>query len=375
MEIFKVILIGLIILFSAGSLMSYINKPYWFVRVFDFPLLGNTIFLTLLTVTYLLVFDEPFEGWPLILTLSTFVAIVAASFKLYRYLPWVDKSALPNQQDDPDRQLSILNANVRQKNKKSEKLKEVIAELDPDIILMHETDHWWHGQMEYLKKEYPHHVLQPQDNTYGMLVYSKLELVEPSVEFLCEEGVPSVHTEVKLRSGDKFRLYSIHPKPPEIGSHTQNRDTEIVLVGKEVGEKECPCVMAGDLNDVPWSKSLILFRNLSNMVDPRRGRGYFNTFNAKFPLFRYPLDFINFTGHFRLISLKRGKYFHSDHFPLYAELSFEPENSHDNMYYLEQEEKEDAEEIIDQKERSVFPKPEMPYFDELQDKPNEKKDT
>jgi len=375
MEIFKVILTGLIIFFSLGSLLSYINKPYWFVRVFDFPLLSNTIFLILLTITYLIIFDEPFEGWPLALSLSTFVAILAAAYKLYRYFPWVDESALLPETEEVDRQLSILNANVRQKNKKSEKLKEIIAEMQPDIILMHETDHWWHGQMEYLKEEYPHHVLQPQDNTYGMLMYSKLELVGPSVEFLCEEGVPSIHTEVKLRNGEKFRLYSIHPKPPEVGSHTHNRDTEIVLVGKKIGEEKCPCVMAGDLNDVPWSKSLTLFRNLSNMVDPRRGKGFFNTFNAKFPLFRYPLDFINFSGHFRLVSLKRGKHFHSDHYPLYAELSFEPENSHDNMYYLEEEEKEDAEEIINQEERSVLPKPEIPYFDELQDKPNEKKDT
>ncbi len=375
MEIFKVILTSLIVFFSLGALLSYLNKPYWFVRVFDFPLLSNTIMLVGLSVCYFVLYSDAFSGWHWVVSIGTLIAIVSASYKLYRYFPWVDKSTLPPQKNEVERQFSIMNANVRQKNKKSEKLKEIIAEMQPDIILMHETDHWWHGQMEYLKEEYPHHVLQPQDNTYGMLMYSKLELVGPSVEFLCEEGVPSIHTEVKLRNGEKFKLYSIHPKPPEVGSHTQNRDTEIVLVGKMIGEKDCPCVMAGDLNDVPWSKSLILFRNLSNMVDPRRGRGFFNTFNAKFPLFRYPLDFINFTGHFRLVSLQRGKYFHSDHYPLYAELSFEPENAHDNMYYLEEEEKKDAQEIIEQKERSVFSEPGMPHFDELQDKPNQQKDT
>jgi endonuclease/exonuclease/phosphatase (EEP) superfamily protein YafD len=371
MEIFKAILTGLIIFFTVGAFLSYVNKPYWFIRVFDFPLLSNTILLSIFLLVFVIVFDNVFSDWHLMMTVSAVVAILAATFKLYRYLPWFTKSALPPKKDEAKRQLSILNANVRQKNRKTEKLKEVIAEMDPDIILMHETNHFWDEQMSYLKEDYPYHVLQPQENTYGMLMYSRLELLESSVAFLCEEGVPSIHAVVKLRNGESFKLYSIHPKPPEVGSHTQNRDTEIVLVGQKIREETYPTVMAGDLNDVPWSKALILFRNLSNMVDPRRGRGFFNTFNAKIPLFRYPLDFINFTGHFRLVEFRRGRYVHSDHFPLYARLSFEPESSHNNMYYLEEEEVKDAEEIINQEDRSVIPKPGMPYFDEIQDKPKE----
>ncbi|MFP4092137.1 MAG: endonuclease/exonuclease/phosphatase family protein [Cyclobacteriaceae bacterium] len=363
MEILKAILTGLIIFFSIGALLAYVNKPYWFIRIFDFPLLSNTIVLTVFTITYLLLFNI-FDGWQVTLLAANFIAIIVAAFKLYRYLPWVQKAALPAQIDDPERQVSILNVNVRQSNRKTKALQEVIEELQPDLVVMHETNNCWHKEMAYLKESYPYHVLHPQENTYGMLLYSRLELLNPSVEFLCDEGVPSIHTFVKLPSGDRFKLYCIHPKPPEVGSHTKNRDTEIVLVGKMIGESDVPSVLTGDLNDVPWSKALILFRNLSNMVDPRRGRGFYNTYNAKFPIFRYPLDFINFTGHFRLLSLRRGKYIHSDHFPLYAQLSFEPDEAYDNMYKLIEEEKKDADEIISQKDRSVIPKPGMPHIDE-----------
>jgi len=374
MIIVKFVLIGLIIFFSVGALLSYINKPYWFIRVFDFPLFSNTILLVLLTTTYIILFNDLFDGWTVGLSIATAIAILAASYKLYRYMPWVKKAAPGPEFDEPDRQLCILNANVRQKNRKSEKLKELIAELEPDLVLMHETNQWWDEQMAYLKEDYPHHVLQPQENTYGMLVYSKLKLHDTSVECLCEDGVPSIHASVELRNGEKFRLHSIHPKPPEVGSHTNKRDKEIVLVGKKIGESDSPAIMAGDLNDVPWSKSMELFRNLSNMLDPRRGRGLYNTFNAKFPLFRYPLDFINFTGHFRLVSLHRGRYVDSDHFPLYAVLSYEPENYKDNMYYLEEEEREDAKEIIEDKARSILPKLKNIHVDELMDPPKEDKD-
>ncbi|MEK6479550.1 endonuclease/exonuclease/phosphatase family protein [Catalinimonas sp. 4WD22] len=365
MDVVKVIITCLIVFFTLGAFLSYINKPYWFVRVFDFPLLSNTIFLAMLCIAYLFMDEKPFQGWSLVMLIGTILALIAAAFKLYRYFPFVETSTLPPQKDDPDRQLSILNANVRQKNRKPDRLKELLAEEQPDIVIMHETNQYWHEQMEYLKNEYPYHVLLPQENTYGMLLYSRLEIKDKKVAHLCEDGVPSIHLQLKLRNGESINLHAIHPKPPEIGSHTQDRDTEIVYVGKLIGKNDAPSIMAGDLNDVPWSKALILFRNLSNMIDPRRGRGFYNTFNAKFPLFRYPLDFINFTGHFRLLEIRRERYIHSDHFPLYVKLSYEPDSYYENLYDLVEEEQQDAQEIINQKNRSVFPNPGLPHIDEM----------
>lgn len=365
MDIVKVIIMVLIILFSFGVFLSYINKPYWFVRVFDFPLLSYTFLLIILSITYVVLDENAFQGWSLVMMIGAILALIAAAFKLYRYFPFIRKSALPPQKNDPDRHLSILNANVRQKNHKPDRLKELLAEVKPDIVIMHETNQRWHEQMEYLKKDYPYHILLPKENTYGMLLYSRLKIEEQKVDYLCDEGVPSMHIKIKLRNGEIVKLHAVHPKPPEIGSHTHDRDTEIVYAGKLIGENDAPSIMVGDLNDVPWSKALVLFRNLSNMIDPRRGRGFYNTFNAKFPLFRYPLDFINFTGHFRLVEMRREKYIHSDHFPLYVKLSYEPEGYYENLYDLVDEERQDAKEIINQKERSVFPNPGMPHIDEL----------
>lgn len=364
MDVVKVIITSLIVFFTLGAFLSYINKPYWFVRVFDFPLLSNTIILTILSITYIILDENAFQGWKLAMMIGVVLALVAAAFKLYRYFPFVETSTLPPQ-NDPDRQLSILNANVRQKNRKTGRLKELIADVQPDIVIMHETNQYWHEQMSYLKEKYPYHILLPQENTYGMLLYSQLEIEEEKVAHLCEDGVPSIHIQLKLHSGESVNLHAIHPKPPEIGSHTHDRDTEIVYVGKLIGENDAPSIMAGDLNDVPWSKALILFRNLSNMIDPRRGRGFYNTFNAKFPLFRYPLDFINFTGHFRLLEIRRERHIHSDHFPLYVRLSYEPDSYYENLYDLVEEEQQDAQEIINQKNRSVLPNPGLPHIDEM----------
>jgi hypothetical protein len=55
------------------------------------------------------------------------------------------------------------------------------------------------------------------------------------------------------------------------------------------------------------------------------GRGFFNSFNANNPFFRYPLDHVFHSNDFKLIDLRRLEHVGSDHFPMFAELSYEPE--------------------------------------------------
>ncbi|HKU72056.1 MAG TPA: endonuclease, partial [Burkholderiales bacterium] len=50
----------------------------------------------------------------------------------------------------------------------------------------------------------------------------------------------------------------------------------------------------------------------------------FNSYNAKNPLFRFPLDHFFHSDDFRLIELRRLDFVGSDHFAMYLALSFEP---------------------------------------------------
>jgi endonuclease/exonuclease/phosphatase (EEP) superfamily protein YafD len=63
------------------------------------------------------------------------------------------------------------------------------------------------------------------------------------------------------------------------------------------------------------------FREKSGLLDPRIGRGFFNTFHTKHWWARWPLDHIFVSDHFSLIKIKRLKDIGSDHYPLYTELS------------------------------------------------------
>jgi endonuclease/exonuclease/phosphatase (EEP) superfamily protein YafD len=228
-----------------------------------------------------------------------------------------------------DRSLTLFVANVLQENRRSDLVLAAIAEADPDVICLVETDTWWVREMEGLAREYRWASCYPLDNHYGMALYSRLPITACDVRFVVSRDVPSMRAVVRLRSGDEVVVYAVHPPPPLPASPTYGRDAELVLTGLEVEREGRPAVVVGDLNDVAWSYTTTLFKRMSHMVDPRVGRGMFSTFHAEHWLARYPLDHVFHTRDFTLKQLRRLGYTGSDHFPIVAELAFTPARKHE----------------------------------------------
>ncbi len=151
--------------------------------------------------------------------------------------------------------------------------------------------------------------------------------MNPQVHFLVQQDVPSIHTEVRLRSGRLVQLHCLHPAPP---SPTENpsaaeRDAELLLVATAQDRPVRSAVVMGDLNDVAWSATTRLFQNLSGLLDIRIGRGIFNTFHARYPFLRWPLDHVFCSADFTVVSLARLRTIGSDHFPIEAVLQLAPQ--------------------------------------------------
>ena len=173
----------------------------------------------------------------------------------------------------PERSLGPLVVNVLMDNRDADRLAAGIATVDPDLVLALETDAWWVERLARMLPGHQHRVTHPLDNTYGLALFSRLELVDAELRFLLQPDVPSLRTRVRLRSGEEVVLIGIHPEPPSPTEADSSlpRDAELVLVGREAAREPLPMIVAGDLNDVAWSRTSRLFRRLSGLIDPRVG--------------------------------------------------------------------------------------------------------
>ena len=88
--------------------------------------------------------------------------------------------------------------------------------------------------------------------------------------------------------------------------------------------ERAPVIIGGDLNDVAWSRMTRLFLRTSGLLDPRRGRGFYNTFHADRWYMRFPLDHLFHSEHFTVSNIERLGFVGSDHFPILIDLRYAP---------------------------------------------------
>ncbi len=304
------------------------HSKVWWVRVLDFPRLQLFVMTAaLLAVDLFVAVDGGWAAW--------LVPVVAAGCLLYhawwiapytRLFPLEVKTAATANGGE---MLRVLVSNVRMSNRNAQPLLQLVKTHRPHVLVTLESDERWQKELDTLKADYPFTIQCPLDNRYGMHVYARLPLEDSHVDFLVEDDVPSMRTGIRMASGQVVHAHFVHPAPP---SPTENdasteRDAELLTVARRVAGATAPVIVTGDLNDVAWSRSTRNFRKLSHLLDPRVGRGMFNTFHAGHWFLRWPLDHLFLSDHFTLRSIRRLPPIGSDHFPLLTELMLTPSAS------------------------------------------------
>lgn len=294
----------------------------------DFPRLQFALFATASLIALLLFFDTQLITTQILIATTS----LCLAWQLWWILPYTfvwPKEVKTAQNSQAENQLSIITSNVLTSNRNADALINLISQHQPDVLVTLESDQWWEDQLKVLDLDMPYSVKCPHDNLYGMHVFSRLPLSEQEICYLVEKDVPSIHASLELRSGNTVRVHFLHPAPPSPteNSESAERDAELIIVARSVAESDQPIIVTGDLNDVAWSATTRLFRKVSGLLDPRVGRGIFNTFHADYPLVRWPLDHLFHSPHFTLQEIRRLPSIGSDHFPLLTKLSYTPSES------------------------------------------------
>ncbi|WP_242691532.1 endonuclease/exonuclease/phosphatase family protein [Desertivirga arenae] len=324
------------------SLLPLVRNDYWAFRVFEYPRFQKLILTALLLIAFIVKWlTGDHESSIIIFSVLLSCNLVYLFYQIYPFLSVAKVQVKHAREVFQDKGISLITANVYQYNRNDKEYIQNLESQDADIMLLLETDSWWQNALSVLKEKYPYSIEVPLENTYGMMLFSKLKFEKYSVEYLVEKDIPSIHCRLILPSGKKVQLYCVHPTPPVPNENPRSteRDKELLLVGKLARKNDLPVIVMGDLNDVAWSYTTELFSKYSGLLDPRKGRGFFNTFHAWYPFLRFPLDHVFCSVDFKLLEIRKLAACGSDHFPMFLKLQYE------NTASLEQEEpKPDAEE-------------------------------
>ncbi|MCH2489239.1 MAG: endonuclease/exonuclease/phosphatase family protein [Flavobacteriales bacterium] len=339
------ILYILIIIFIISPFLPATENPHWFFRTPDFVRL-QTLTIEFLLLGLFLWLEEDWTVFSWILLGCLVAVIVYQAFKVFPYSAMYPRRRPSGPSDG---MVSIFAANVLQTNTNFQKFKDEISHYDPDLVLTMESNEDWEQGLSEIEKTYPYSVEIPLENYYGMHLYAKKELIDPSVNYHIEEDVPSIYFEYQLNNEQTVFFACLHPAPP---SPTENetskeRDAELMLVGKHIREIDKPTVVCGDMNDVVWSRVTRLFKRMTGMIDPRVGRGFYATYHAGYRFMRFPLDHLFHTKDLYVDVMERSQYFGSDHFGMYYEIHLKKKVQTPPNPKLNGDEKEAIEEFIE----------------------------
>lgn len=305
------------------TLVSMVPSNEWWVQVLGFPRLQLLVGLALGLLGWLAL------GWPAhrrarqLLLLGCAAGLVVQASFLWPYLPFAPK-AVPDAGPSAAGRLRILVINVLMTNRQDARLRQLVADTRPDVLLALEPDAWWAQALRPLQPAYPYRVELPRANAYGMILYSRLPLAHTQVQNLLQGGVPSIRTRLRLPDGRQVTFFGIHPTPPIPDTYPDGvglRGAARRKVTDAVRQNKRPTIVAGDFNDVSWSSTIHQLTREGELHDVSLGRGLYNTFTARSALARWPLDHFFVSEPFQVVELKRPPDVGSDHFPLYIELA------------------------------------------------------
>lgn len=332
---------------SLASVLSAIESNEWWIRIWDFPrlqLLVLAVFLIVAAFALRHRYRVPIAA----------VLGLASAWQLYRIFPYtplarteiaiVDATRL-----DPASCFSVLSLNVYQENRDYDRTKRLIVRENPDLLLLLETDGRWARALKGRLDVYGSVVGRPLDNTYGIILATRLKVRRMSVEVLAEPRTPSLFGVLETREGTPFQFIGLHPRPPRPGQDTDERDAEIAIAARRAMRTPGPALALGDFNDVAWSHTSQLFKRIGGYLDPRVGRGPYATFPAGWPLLRWPLDHMFVSPEFVVRSIRVLEDVGSDHLPIAAEVCLAPavgRSFNDTTRRPDLEDRKDTREIL-----------------------------
>ncbi len=299
------------------TLLPLSGSDAWWVRGWDFPRVQIAVFGALVLLA------SGFASGGALRVGLVAVLIACIGYQVTRIFPYTVFAKAETRLAAPGacgEIITLMSANVLMENDDYAGLRREIDKVDPDVLFLMETDAAWVDAVEPVLARYETVLRVPLDNHYGLVFATRLTARKAKILYLVDDDTPSVFAELEAADGNVMRFVGLHPRPPVPGNRTDDRDAQILFSARFAHQSNVPLVAMGDFNDAAWSDTTRLFKAVGQYLDPRIGRGFYSSFDARSKLLRVPIDHFYHTKEVAVAGFGRGGFFGSDHFPITARI-------------------------------------------------------
>lgn len=262
----------------------------------------------LLTVAFL------FLRWPGYVALGVATVAVNAWFVVPWYLPAVSAA-----QASGDAQVRILHANVQVSNSDSRRFVELVEQSQPDLLVIQEATPAWMASLSALDELYPHKVIEPRDDPFGIALYSRFALQSSSVVTSEPLHYPEILATVMVGE-TALQVIAAHPTNPIGSNRAYARNLQLDAIAKLARRSPQPTIVVGDLNISMWASHYRRLIAESGLRNSREGFGVAPTWPLFLPFAMIPIDHVLVSSDIAVVDFSTGPNIGSDHLPILVSL-------------------------------------------------------
>jgi endonuclease/exonuclease/phosphatase (EEP) superfamily protein YafD len=301
---YPVIIAGVVL---SLTLMAFAGRWFWLLALVDHFRIHYLVLLASAVI--------PACWWRQKKTMGLLLVLIAWQAGLMEPWAWNSVSDAPSNSAS----YSLIWFNVHTGNRSKSEVLDYLKERDPDFICLGEVNRLWLQQLTPLHERWPHQVLQPRDDNFGMAVYSKYPFKD---RFKLDWDVPCIRFDVEHDMNKTFSVFVAHPVPPIGNRFTGLRDDYLRQVSETMSETRHPFVAVGDFNATPWHypvREMVKRHQLSYC--PPTSMLSLPTWPIGLLPFGIPIDLFLAQPAISIHALNRGPDLGSDHRPLEVRFS------------------------------------------------------
>lgn len=218
--------------------------------------------------------------------------------------------------------LEVMTVNVQWNNRRDAEILEIAEREAPDVLLVVEFTPWWNERLEALHARYPHRVLIPREDAWGLALLSRHPIESARERRL--ESAPVIDARVAMPAGP-VRVLGVHLRAPTSAANAAQRNRQLDLLADMTaaprGAPDEPLLVLGDFNVSPYSPFFGDWIARTGLRDTLLGQGPRMTWPSFFPLLGVPIDHCIVSADFDVVRREHFGGFGSDHYGVLVELT------------------------------------------------------